>query len=234
MRAFNHNSSVKNSRKMPAGFTLIELLVVIAVIAVLVALLLPAVQQAREAARRTQCRNNLKQIGVALHNYHDAFQAVPPAMCFSPRNRIDDSFGVHWRLLSFLDQAALQNAFGNSTVGIGLFHPEIVTRVPVYQCTSYPGPTPPPNYTINGNGFASPWRGSTYGVNQGDWFIWSPVDGTYGSGVFHPNAHLSFASISDGLSSTLAFAEVFPSELRGRDVLVQNVPRPTTPAQLSA
>ena len=90
------------------GFTLIELLVVIAIIAVLIALLLPAVQQAREAARRTQCKNNLKQLGLALHNYHDTFNVFP--------------MGYHWplgtgwsyHLLPYIDQANIFNSF---TVG---------------------------------------------------------------------------------------------------------------------
>ncbi|HUQ71374.1 MAG TPA: DUF1559 domain-containing protein, partial [Planctomycetaceae bacterium] len=96
------------------GFTLIELLVVIAIIAILIALLLPAVQQAREAARRTQCRNNLKQLGLALHNYHDNFNIFP--MGFSDvvaGNAERNGSGWAWSamVLPYLDQAPLYNQF---------------------------------------------------------------------------------------------------------------------------
>src|SRR5438128_1844485 len=89
------------------GFTLIELLVVIAIIAILIALLLPAVQQAREAARRTQCRNNLKQIGLALHNYHDTMNTFPMGMSGWPGTLEGAEWGWGVFIIPYLDQSAL-------------------------------------------------------------------------------------------------------------------------------
>ncbi len=96
----------------PTGFTLVELLVVIAVIAILISLLLPAVQSAREAARRTQCRNNLKQIGVALHNYHDVLRLFPPGYVAGSADSTSTSPGWGWgaMLLPYLEQSGAQSA----------------------------------------------------------------------------------------------------------------------------
>jgi prepilin-type N-terminal cleavage/methylation domain-containing protein len=107
---------VNGSNRRRPGFTLIELLVVIAIIAILIALLLPAVQQAREAARRTQCRNNLKQLGLALHNYHDNFNTFPPGWIGHSQNNTALPFsGWGWStmLLPGLDQAPLYNNLSN-------------------------------------------------------------------------------------------------------------------------
>src|SRR5262245_28986806 len=102
------------------AFTLIELLVVIAIIAVLIALLLPAVQSAREAARRAQCTNNLKQIGIALHNYHTAFDVFALGDSFQPGGNSPTNYGLweswssHALLLGYLEQTALYNAINFS------------------------------------------------------------------------------------------------------------------------
>jgi prepilin-type N-terminal cleavage/methylation domain-containing protein len=110
------------------GFTLIELLVVIAIIAVLIALLLPAVQQAREAARRSQCKNNMKQLGLAFHNYHEAMRVFPMAA---------GSNGMpNWRvfILPYIDQAALYNTLGISTGNFWGHSPSCVAADPSVPC----------------------------------------------------------------------------------------------------
>ncbi len=132
--------------KSRRGFTLIELLVVIAIIAVLIALLLPAVQQAREAARRTQCKNNLKQLGLALHNYHDVSLVFPPGSRGGIAG-VPICRAINWRtsVLPHLDQAPLYNRLDFaassfcSDTGYGAAGPNTIlygTVVPAYVCPS--------------------------------------------------------------------------------------------------
>jgi prepilin-type N-terminal cleavage/methylation domain-containing protein len=153
------------------GFTLIELLVVIAIIAILIALLLPAVQQAREAARRTQCRNNLKQIGLAVHNYHDSFNCFPPGyiaiigVAATPPYPNDlNGKNAFVQLLPYLDQAPLYNQINQSipmATGLTAYPAAALaqnealgrTVIPVFMCPSSTAP-PTSTYKYPANGFA--------------------------------------------------------------------------------
>jgi prepilin-type N-terminal cleavage/methylation domain-containing protein/prepilin-type processing-associated H-X9-DG protein len=183
------------------AFTLIELLVVIAIIGILVSLLLPAVQQVREAARRSQCKNNLKQIGLALHNYLDAYGKFPPVSVL-PMGRTFEPYSAHARLLPYIEQANLAGLIDWNVSSEFITAPLAAkTRVPIYLCPSEvndrPRQTPTLiHYPLN------------YGFNEGTWFIYDPVTGNVGDGAFHPNRAFDAASILDGLSNTLAASEV--------------------------
>lgn len=191
--------------KRKAGFTIIELLLVISIIAVLVALLLPAVQQAREAARRTQCRNHLKQIGLALHNYLTQQGKFPPSFCADP-DTTGGEWSIHARLLPHLEQAGLHDLIDFAdTYGSGDSATIAVrtTRVAPYLCPSEVRDEA--RTDSGGNATDYPVN---YGFNCGTWRVWDNTAKTPGDGAFAPNCAFAPAAIMDGLSNTLAAAEV--------------------------
>jgi prepilin-type N-terminal cleavage/methylation domain-containing protein len=193
-------------RSKKRAFTLVELLVVIAIIGILVGLLLPAVQAAREAARRIQCANNLKQIGLALHNYESTHKRFPPSATVDlsvTQTGNNASWGVHGRILPYLEQANLYNAV-NLSLAWDFQMAIDDLKIPSYSCPSDPkadesrdpGNNRPVLYP------------TTYGFNFGTWFVFSPTTRRGGNGMFFPNSFLKFRDCTDGSSNTLFASEV--------------------------
>ncbi|MBX3432729.1 MAG: DUF1559 domain-containing protein [Pirellulales bacterium] len=196
-------------RRTPArsAFTLVELLVVIAIIGVLVALLLPAIQAAREAARRMNCANNVRQLALATLNYESSKKRFPPAIMINPSATSQFRWSALARVLPYLEQTNVASAFKfsddyNATAAIN-GQPIRTLRIPGYICPSeardeqrLDATGAPEHYLAN------------YAFNGGTWKFYDPVKNTPGDGAFCPGTGFTASNFSDGLSNTLMVAEV--------------------------
>jgi hypothetical protein len=202
----------------------VELLVVIAIIGILVALLLPAIQSAREAARRMACQNNVKQISLAAHNFESARGALPPALLYyganDPRN---SPWSAQARLLPYLEEENFESQIDYSvdyeaiTFGDGL--------IGAYRVTAYVCPSEERDQVRLSGGVASHYP-INYGVNRGLWRTFDPTGRLQDEGAFQANQGTQFRRITDGLTSTLMLAEVIAWTPYFRD---QALGQPTPP-----
>lgn len=214
----------KEAKTRNTGFTLVELLVVIAIIGILVGLLLPAVQSARAAARRTACLNNLKQVGLGLLNYETQRRRYPPSFEIERGTILsgnNGSWSLHGRLLPFLEQG---NAFDIVDLKVA-WDAQLDSGVPTMRISTYMCPDEVNDIvrTKNGNDYVYP---HTYGFNMGTWLIYDPAGGKRGDGPFYVNSKVRVAQVKDGTSNTMLATEVkaFTSYIRNT-----SDPGPTVP-----
>lgn len=225
-----------------AAFTLVELLVVITIIGILVSLLLPAVQSAREAARRMHCANNLRQLGLAMHNYASACSNLPnageaaPAVIPSGMNSYLSDYSPLAKLLAYCEEQNLQDLV-DFTIFMGhpgkdqlpaALRPAAATAVPMFLCPSDPEKPVHALALVQGDSTTISYAGTNYAINGGNGM--DPVNNQYGhpgnanNGLCYVAARIRFDDIKDGMSQTIAFSE----SLRGPGDTPPLTPTPDT------
>ncbi len=203
------------------GFTLIELLVVIAIIGILIALLLPAIQSAREAARRVTCLNNLSQLGIALQNYQSAHEVLPPGTVNpqGPISSVAKGYHMGWlvQLLPYVEETV---TFKNVDFSVGVYHqknaPVRRIGIALFRCPSYSGPT-----GLEGEGGGGEFDDTEFdamGLPSQPYIAWvsnyagchhdveAPIDQD-NNGVFFLNSHISSRDVTDGTTHTIYLGE---------------------------
>jgi prepilin-type N-terminal cleavage/methylation domain-containing protein len=228
---------VERSQRSKRAFTLVELLVVIAIIGVLVALLLPAVQAAREAARRTSCANNVTQLGLSVHNYEFHFEALPPGVTNPDGPIRNEPQGIHvsWivHVLPYLEQRVLSQKFNQTAGAYAAENAQVRgTQISVLRCPSDPVP---------GTNQAASVARSAYAGCHHD--VEAPIDAD-NHGLLFLNSKVRHSQIYDGSSMTILLGEAFtsPSGLGWvsgtratlRNTSVIEAPQPFPPPQASA
>ncbi|HEV3256645.1 MAG TPA: DUF1559 domain-containing protein, partial [Gemmataceae bacterium] len=192
------------------GFTLIELLVVIAIIGILIALLLPAVQKVRDAANRIACQNNLKQLGLATHNFHDNFRRCPPAAGWFPGTPNSGARGVaFFHLLPYLEQDNLYQSAWNGAFYDSHLHTIEAKPIKTFVCPSDP--------SVGSDGVVTDNQDYTWGPGcyAGNNLVFSNVDAT-GNFINAAGAARFPASFPNGASNTLLYAEKYARCTNGR------------------